>query len=66
MKPELNKWSYGVKIQRDLMRMESGWKCFYIWCYKLHTMPEQGVMFDKRYYKGFRWGFRFFWPIESL
>lgn len=66
MKPQLNKWVYGIEVTRDSMRLEPWSKEFHIWCYKLHTMPEIGVRFDSRYYKGFKWGFRFWFPIERL
>ncbi len=52
-------------IKRDLMTCDRGWKTFDFWLFKLISLPGQGTMLQKKNYKGIKFGFYFWLPIES-
>ena len=64
MKTVLNKWQVEISVKKDYQFMDRGWKKAIFGIFKIHTKPEEGMMFTKNHYKGFRFSFYIWFPID--
>lgn len=60
LKPEKNKWQYGVDITKCPPFVKGFYPYVRVWFLKFHSLPPEGEMFDKQHYKGFffEWMFK--------
>ena len=62
----LNKWQITLKLHRDVLRIERGWKYFEFGIFKLKWIPEEGEILRKSHYSGFIIKFFIWFPIERV
>lgn len=59
MKPELNKWQWGISLEKCPPWRRGFDPRFRMWCLSFTSLPEEGVAFSKENFKGI------FWELES-
>ena len=64
MKKVINKWQIHWSFGRLMATLERGWKEISFGIFKIHTMPKEGEMLNKKMYKGFLTKFHIWFPID--
>jgi len=59
------KWQIWFRIDKDIKRMERGWRIFDFAILKFVEFPQQGEVIQRKHYKGIKILFAFWLPIES-
>lgn len=67
MKPKrvLNKWQFVFTSSLDFRYRHDGWRVGDVGIFKLTSLPDDGMLPNKRHYKGFWLRFSFWLPIQK-
>lgn len=64
-KKVLDKWQLVLTVDHDFRYRFDGWRVLDFGIFKLSSLPDDGIIPDKRHYKGFWVRFRFWLPFEK-
>jgi len=64
-KKVLDKWQLVLAVDHDFRYRFDGWRVLDFGIFKLLSLPDDGIIPDKRHYKGFWVRFRFWLPFEK-
>lgn len=62
----LNKWQFVHSLSTDYRYMREGWKVCQIGIFKLTSFPREGVIPDRKHYKGFLLRFKIWFPVDKF
>lgn len=61
----LDKWQLVLAVDHDFRYRFDGWRVLDFGIFKLSSLPDDGIIPNKRHYKGFWVRFRFWLPFEK-